>query len=434
MTRFDGPTSRDVRCEVAEAPRGAGVGTRMPGNTVERKTGMVWNRHRWRLAILLAIVVGGLGWVGWILWEGRSYRKAMAELAEDIDAGRNALAARKLIALLDWKPRADEAAYLLGMCEKRGAAPRRRSKPGLGFPPVLRSPRAIQGRMELEVERGQLADAEQIMNDALKDPRINGTGLPILLGPYYYAQGRVDELERLIEAHWNHLDKTGEGTSEQAINLVRLHMELRWKTTSAAEVRALLDHAAQLAPSDDRIWLGKARLAIRAGSYDEAARWLDACLRRRPDDVPVWRCRLEWATATGRVAEAKEAMAHLPMTTTELQKLDAWFARQLGDTAAERLALDRLITADPTDFKAWDRLIELVVKDGQPDRAAELRRGRTEFDRLQTRYQQLYERYQPERDAAEMAHLAQQLGRRFEARAFLTLAVAVEPDRRRFAE
>jgi predicted Zn-dependent protease len=284
--------------------------------------------------------------------------------------------------------------------------------------------------MEQEVERGRLADAEQIMNDVLKDPRIDGSGLPILLGPFYYAQGRVDELERLIEALWNHLDETGEGTSEQAINLVRLHLELHWKTTSVEAVRALLDQAAQLAPNDDRIWLGRANLAIRAGSHDEAARWLDACLRRRPDDVPVWRSRLEWAMATGRVAEAREAMGHLPAAaTTQLQKLDAWFAMQLGNTAAERLALDRLITADPADFTALDRLTELAVKDGQPDRAAELRRKKTEIDRLQARYQKLYERYQPKRDAAEMAHLAEQLGRRFEARAFLTLAVAVEPDR-----
>ena len=33
------------------------------------------------------------------------------------------------------------------------------------------------------------------------------------------------------------------------------------------------------------------------------------------------------------------------------------------------------------------------------------------------------------RDAAELARLAEQLGRRFEARVFLTLAVEVEPNR-----
>ena len=45
------------------------------------------------------------------------------------------------------------------------------------------------------------------------------------------------------------------------------------------------------------------------------------------------------------------------------------------------------------------------------------------------RYEKLYERKQPVRNAIEMARLAEQLGRAFEARAFLTLAIAENPDR-----
>ena len=92
-------------------------------------------------------------------------------------------------------------------------------------------------------------------------------------------------------------------------------------------------------------------------------------------------------------------------------------------------ALERLIAADPADFVALDRLAELAVKNGQPNRAAELRRKKTEIDRLMARYQQLHARHQPSRDAAEMARLAEQLGQRFEAKAFLTVAVASDPDR-----
>ncbi len=54
---------------------------------------------------------------------------------------------------------------------------------------------------------------------------------------------------------------------------------------------------------------------------------------------------------------------------------------------------------------------------------------KTEIDRLMARYQQLHARHQPSRDAAEMARLAEQLGQRFEAKAFLTLAVDSDPDR-----
>ena len=99
-------------------------------------------------------------------------------------------------------------------------------------------------------------------------------------------------------------------------------------------VRATLDHAPQLVPDDDRVWLGKANLAIRVGADDEAARRLNACQRRRLKDIPVW-----------------------------------------------------------------------------------------------ARSEQLYQRNQPARGAAEMARLAEQLGRWFEARAFLTVAIAVDPAR-----
>jgi hypothetical protein len=41
----------------------------------------------------------------------------------------------------------------------------------------------------------------------------------------------------------------------------------------------------------------------------------------------------------------------------------------------------------------------------------------------------LHERGQPIRGAVEMARLAERLGRRFEARAFLIMAISEDPDR-----
>ena len=65
--------------------------------------------------------------------------------------------------------------------------------------------------------------------------------------------------------------------------------------------------------------------------------------------------------ATSRVSEAREALKHLPATESspaELQKLAAWFALKRGDIDSERRALERLIAADPADFRALDRLVE----------------------------------------------------------------------------
>jgi hypothetical protein len=54
---------------------------------------------------------------------------------------------------------------------------------------------------------------------------------------------------------------------------------------------------------------------------------------------------------------------------------------------------------------------------------------RAEVERSQARYRELFARNQPARDAAEMARLAEQLGHRFEAIAFLTAALGEEPGR-----
>ena len=103
------------------------------------------------------------------------------------------------------------------------------------------------------------------------------------------------------------MNALGEGALEPAIKLLRQHIELTWKATPVENLRALLDQAARLAPEDDRVWLGRANLAIRTGAYDEAGRWLDACQRRRPDDVPVWRARLSWGIATNRIDVVQQA-------------------------------------------------------------------------------------------------------------------------------
>jgi enediyne biosynthesis protein E4 len=99
--------------------------------------------------------------------------------------------------------------------------------------------------------------------------------------------------------------------------------------------------------------------------------------------------------------------------------------RRGGDEESERRALERLIDTDPAEFEALDRLVELAVKHGQTEQATELTRRRTEIETLEARYLKLFDRNQPLRDAAEMAQLAERIGRRFEAKAFRTVADAI---------
>ena len=170
----------------------------------------------------------------------------------------------------------------------------------------------------------------------------------------------------------------------------------------------------------------------RLKSYEEAARLIDLRLKRRPGDLADWHARLDWAVATNRVPLAQQALKHLSeveLGSAQIERLAAWFAAQHGDDEAERRNLERLIAVDPTDFTALDRLIELLVKSGRIDLAAEQRRRKNDIAQLQARYRKLFTRNQPRRDAAEMGRLAEQLGRRFEAKAFLTIALASTPDR-----
>jgi tetratricopeptide (TPR) repeat protein len=237
---------------------------------------------------------------------------------------------------------------------------------------------------------------------------------------------------RLIEELWWYQNESREAAWELAGNQLRWYIQLRPNPIPDETVRATLEQAGQVAPDDDRIWLWKANRAIRTKSYDEAARWLDRCLERRPQDVAVWQARLDWAVATHRVAVAREALKHLPAAESnpaQVEKLAAWFAAQRGDDETERKSLEHLIAADPTDFAALDRLVELHLKNGQSDVAAALRRQKDKIAGLQARYDKLFKRHQPRRDAAEMARIAEQLGRRFEARAFLTIALGASPDR-----
>ncbi len=305
--------------------------------------------------------------------------------------------------------------YLLGSCEQaRGRNQAADEAWARVVPGSAYSDRAIVARMRLLQDSGRLADAERLIGDAAEDPRNDREALLISLVPIYNQQGRIEEAQRLIETRWEREDERGEGASETAIQLVRLHFELTSRPIPVEAIRASLDQAARSAPEDDRIWLGRANLAIRTGAYDEAERWLDACRRRRPDDVPVWHARLCWGIATHRLDVVQQALAHLPAVEfipSSIPRLKAWLAANRGDDAAERRELERLSAIDPADRATLDRLAQLAEKDGQSARAAALLAKKADIDRLRARYELLHDRKQPIRDAVELARLAEQLGR-----------------------
>jgi tetratricopeptide (TPR) repeat protein len=397
------------------------------------ETSVAGSRWRWGLVSAL-LCAAALAAGGWAWWSNQRYKSAMAEIETEILAHRYAIACRELDQLLSWKADSNGGiVYLLGSCElargrnQAAAEAWARVVPGSAF-----SEQAIRGRLRLLHDSGHLAAAERLITDAAQDCRNDRTSVMALLVPTFREQGRLDEAERLIENRWEHLNARGEGALEPAIKLVRLHIDVTERPIPVETIRAFLDQAARLNADDDRVILGRANLAIRTGANDEARQWLDKCRQLRPDDHAVWVARLRWGMATERIDVVNEALTHIPAgesSSAEFHRWTAWLAAHRGDVATERRELELWAAADPAAVPALDRLAALADKDGQPARAAELRRKKTEIERARARYLSLHDRQQPIRNAVELARLAEQLGRRFEARVFLTIAISENPDR-----
>jgi thioredoxin-like negative regulator of GroEL len=356
----------------------------------------------------------------------------MTEIRSEMVTGRFAIAARKLGDVQAWRPKSDEAAYLLGVCEQQSGRPRAADDAWARVAPdSAYAEKAILARVQLLARSGKFSDAEQLVASLSLDPRLEKTSVRIMLVPIYRHLGRLDEARRKIEARWEYFNEVGKGAMEPAIQILRMHIELIGRPPSVESTREYLGRASRLAPGDDRIWLGRANLAIQTGDLVVAKRWLDACVERRPSDAAVWRATLSWAVAARRVDILQEALKHIPAgesSSAQVHRICAWLFSERGDVTGERGQLEKLIHADPADRTAIDRLAQLAEQGGRNADAVELRLTAIKIDRIRARYEQLHERKQPVRNAVEMTRLAQALGRRFEARAFLTLAVAENSD------
>ena len=191
-----------------------------------------------------------------------------------------------------------------------------------------RFPQAAFDRARLAIKQGRFALAEDVLEHTSFPPRSSAAELSTYQWQQLYLfSGRYDELRRSIEDEWA-------GARHRA-EVLRKH----WLVDDARllpvdAVRTRLDEAGRNAPEDDRVWLGRAYLAVRAARFAEAEAWLKKCQVARPNDPVVWRARLEWATASDRLGEAIEAMRHLSVEQFlpgQLISLRAWLAAHRGD-------------------------------------------------------------------------------------------------------
>jgi tetratricopeptide (TPR) repeat protein len=382
-------------------------------------------QRRWPLKLCLALCALLLACgAAWAVFEWR-FERERARAIREAELGQFEKARQWLAVLPSARLRDPETAYWLGVCEHAAghyeAALAAWSRVPAGS---IRSTEAALARAQTLVGNlGRFADAEPILEAALRAPGPSRVEVRHTLGQLYFWEARRDAMRRLIVAGWADAPRPAD--------------ELRdlWliddATTLVEEVRTAVETAARQAPDDDRVWLAQAGLATQAGRFDEAARRLEACVRRRPRDPAVWRARLDRARASGDADEVRETLAHLPgeaLTEGELLELGAWLEVRRGDISGERLALQRLVEVEPGRTRALERLAALASESGHSTRARTLRRRKATLDEAKDRYRRLLLDRVPAGHLAELAGLAETLGRPFEAKGWWLLASRAESE------
>ncbi|RUL89112.1 FG-GAP-like repeat-containing protein [Tautonia sociabilis] len=373
-------------------------------------------------AAVAAVLAVGLGVASWLVWSAREawFEGGLEEARAAMLDGRHATARRRLVALVERRPRHPEALYLLGLSEQAMGHPEA-AEEAWGRIPEAAPERglALLHWADIEQYRGRLADAEDRLRAALEIPGAHRPMARWALVRLIRPQGRFDEAGRIFR----------EGLVEhpEPVEALRVLYQLETDAFPIDLVRRDYELAHRLAPEDDRVWLGLAHLAARSGHFDEAEKWLDRCRSRRPDDPVVWRARLDWALAAHRPEAAAEAIAHLPARAgpegeAEELTLRAWFARLEGDRPAERRALEAVDRLDPSRPEVIDRLAALAAEEGRAEAAAGYRAVRERLERDRERYVALLRAEDPASRFRELSQAAAALGRRFDAAAWLALA------------
>jgi tetratricopeptide (TPR) repeat protein len=383
-------------------------------------------RRRWRWLVIGAGLLA-LAWAVFVQLDTWRARGELRLAQQEITKGRLAIAHRRLTALAARPGALDgAAAYWLGICNALGG----RTDAALSaFARLPESypfePLGAYLEAKVNLSRGRLSAAERRLEQALAQGGAGRDQVRELLSHIYQIEVRFDDVRSLHLASLAEARDPIRDLKELAnLDLSRLPYE---------GLKGALERAGQQAPRDERVWLGKARLGIERGDWNEASIWLQRCRAARAD-APLWRAWLAWARGSGQPAEVLEALRRLEpghLDAGERLELRAWLHQQRGETEAETSALEHWLRIEPASTRALERLAELAHRAGRPDRVAELKRRKGEVERSMEAYRaRLWsnEPLQRAADRAGLAQLAEAAGRPHEARALYAWAVEADPD------
>ncbi len=382
-------------------------------------------QRRWRRLGITAVLLA----IAWLLFVQLDTWRARGELRlaqQDVAQGRLEGARQRLTALAS-RPGAmgGAADYWLGVCEALGGHPdaalRAFARLPEGYP--IDSTGAYHAA-KANLAQGKLHAAERCLEQAIARGGPGLSRIRGLLSQIYQIEVRFDDVKALLQA--------GLTDANDLIRILKDLSNLELDRLPYDGLREALEKAGKLAPDDERVWLGKGRLAIEAGDWEQAREWLSRC-RRRGADAPVWRAWIKLARSSGRVDLALDAARQLgpgQLDVGEQFGLRAWLNEQQGHTQAELSTLEQWLRLEPTAARALERLAELAQRAGQSERVADLRLRKAEVERGLEAYRFLLWRDEPLRDTAEryeMAQRAETAGRRSEARAIYHWILSSDP-------
>ena len=196
------------------------------------------------------------------------------------------------------------------------------------------------------------------------------------LAMLFEIEGRTDDMRTALLESWRYTD------APQA--LIR---KLSRQELAKLPLLTLRQYLEKGESDDPRVWLGRGLLACRTGQLDAAAKWLDLCVSRAPDDPVVWRERgssrrrpLAISPWPGRRLEHLPAPPH---SDIELARIRVWVAGAKPDIAALRNELLALIKQDPGDIAAINQLAALAARAGDNDEVRRLHARAADLTRHQ---------------------------------------------------
>ncbi len=360
------------------------------------------------LGVGFAVLAGGMVW--WLGERERGYRDALTIARQERAAGRLALASARLEKIETEWPDRGEARLEHGLCE----IARGRLDTAIHVLEKLASGTRLKARADYElaqaeIQAGRFTGTEDRLRRALKEAEEVEDRRPVResLVRLLRSEGRTEEARVIFLEGW-------EEAGDRVAFLKRLYT-LDTDPFPIEGVRAYLENAARRAPEDDRVWLGRANLALKLGEVEEAGRLIARCLERRPDDSACWRMRLEWAIVNGDVQAVGEAAKHLPADAGAAADVRWRLASGLGDVAEEERALGELVELVPGRAEVHRRLAELATGRREEGRALIHRERKSEIDAARVEYERLLSGRGTGESAGELSRLAGVLGREFEA-------------------